>query len=201
MEKSLERFSVFILNHSPKDDALSFCKELGIETGNVAVFDKPTIENIRTIKKLSSLSFEHKRAFLLKDVGIIQQNALLKLLEEPYPFVYFIFYGEGELLDTIKSRAYLINKKVNYAEDEKLLKAVIEKNISELLLIAYSMQTLEKQKNINSLEYVARELSLLGESKKTEIINRELVRFKKFNLNQKLFLFALFSKLFGGVEE
>ena len=50
MEKSLERFSVFILKHSSKDDALSFCEELGVETGNVAVFEKPTIENIRIDK-------------------------------------------------------------------------------------------------------------------------------------------------------
>ncbi len=195
MAEKLEKFNVFVIDNASKDDAIEMCRNLGIENKKIFEYDILKIDDVREIKNKSSIATNEKQAFILGSMGLETQNALLKLLEEPYPLNYFILYKSHNLLETIKSRAQIIRKKIEYEKDEKLINALKNNDIETMLIEAAKLQILSKEDVISVLKGVARALSTTQDFQQSSIINEELVKFEQFNLNQKLFLFALFFKL------
>jgi DNA polymerase III delta prime subunit len=199
MEANLDKFNVFIIENANLEDALVFCNSMGIDKADIEAYETLAINDVRSIKDRSYILSDTKKAFVFGNIKFDAQNALLKLLEEPYRMSYFVFYGDVELLDTIKSRAQIIKKKKNYEKNDKLLNAVRNNNVQEMIEFAAHLQAMNKDEVISVLEGLSRQLSFDDNFTKSDIINRELIKFKRFNLNSKLFLVALFSKLYGGV--
>jgi DNA polymerase-3 subunit delta' len=187
------------MENGAMDDALKLCKDLGIDSQNTFVYKQLKIENVRQIKDKSSLATYRKQAFVFGEIGFDAQNALLKMLEEHDGFRYFIFYKNDNLLDTIRSRAQIIRLHKKASADKQLLDAAKNGDIQNLIIKALSMQNMEKEDVISILETLSRDLSYKNSYDKAQIINERLLAFKKFRLNQKLFLFTLFFKLSGGV--
>jgi len=84
---------------------------------DLEVVEDPTgikVDAVREmIQKSSVTSFEGKnKIFILKDVGNINKyaaNALLKLIEEPYPHCFYILLSDTlNILPTIKSRCAIV---------------------------------------------------------------------------------------------
>lgn len=198
MAEKLEKFNVFIIDNASKEDAIEICRNLGIESKKIFEYDTLKIDDVRNIKNKSSIAVDEKQAFVLGNMGLEAQNALLKLLEEPYPLNYFILYKSGNMLETIKSRAQILRKKTEYKKDETLINALKNSNTKTVFIEAAKLQNLPKEEVVSVLKGAARKLSATQNFKKSSIINRELVKFEQFNLNQKLFLFALFFKLNRG---
>ncbi len=200
-EVLLKKFNVFILENASQEDAIDFCMNIDIDKKSIKVYETLTIDDVRKIKQDSFISTTQKRAFLFNRVRFDAQNALLKTLEEPAYSSYFIFYGDEELLDTIKSRAQIIKGKKHNLQNEELLDAIKNSNIHKLMLSAVKLHTLPKEKLVSILEWIAVELTKSKDFRNSGIINRELSTFKRFNLNQKLFTFALLSKIIGGFKD
>ncbi len=198
MEQHLIGFNVFIINNANLEDAVSFAEKLGVRRDNILTYEQLSIDNVRQIKDISSVAEDEKRAFLLGKIGFDAQNALLKLLEEYEENRYFILYKSDGLLDTIRSRAQAVNIKKNRVTDEALLEFIEKNDMENLILKIDEMKNLPKEAVVAVLESIAYELSYKGLFYKTDIINKELLIFKQFNLNQKLFLLTLFFKLSGG---
>ncbi len=198
MEESLDRFSVFIMENANKQDAFEFCKQLGVNEKDIEVYEELSIDATRKIKEKSFIASNTKRGFVLGKMGNPAQNSLLKLLEEPPNNVCFVLYRSEELLDTIKSRAQIIKKNTERKVDEDFLDAINNNDMQKAIICALKLHRLQKDNLIELLEGVARELSLNGGYSKSEIIEQELIKFREFRLNQRLFMFALVSKIFGG---
>ncbi len=199
MEHNLERFNVFVMDNAGLEDALLFAKQLGIEHQNTFTYEQLKIEDVRKIKDKSSIAVNEKEAFIFGKIGFDAQNALLKLLEEHDRFRYFIFYKTDDMLDTILSRAQSIKVKQSRQKNEELLEAIKTGEAKNLVLKAFEMQNLSREEIADILQNISKELSSTSFFDKSNMINRELFRFKKFNFNQKIFLFSLFLKLSGGV--
>ena len=199
MEHNLERFNVFVMDNAGLEDALLFAKQLGIEHQNTFTYEQLKIEDVRKIKDKSSIAVNEKEAFIFGKIGFDAQNALLKLLEEHDRFRYFIFYKTDDMLDTILSRAQSIKVKQSRQKNEELLEAIKTGEAKNLILKAFEMQNLSREEIADILQNISKELSSTSFFDKSNMINRELFRFKKFNFNQKIFLFSLFLKLSGGV--
>jgi len=199
MEQNLERFNVFVMDNAGLEDAFLFARQLGIEYQNIFTYEQLKIEDVRKIKDKSSIAVNTKEAFIFGKIGFDAQNALLKLLEEYDRFRYFIFYKTGGLLDTILSRAQSVKIKQNRSKNEKLLEAIKTNEVKSLILKAFEMQSLSRDEIADILQNTSKELSSTNFFDKSNTINRELLRFKQFNFNQKIFLFSLFLKLSGGV--
>ncbi len=199
MEHNLERFNVFAMDNAGLEDALLFAKQLGIEHQNTFTYEQLKIEDVRKIKDKSSIAVNEKEAFIFGKIGFDAQNALLKLLEEHDRFRYFIFYKTDDMLDTILSRAQSIKVKQSRQKNEELLEAIKTGEAKNLVLKAFEMQNLSREEIADILQNISKELSSTSFFDKSNMINRELFRFKKFNFNQKIFLFSLFLKLSGGV--
>jgi len=199
MEQNLERFNVFVMDNAELEDAFLFARQLGIEHQNIFTYEQLKIEDVRKIKDKSSIAVNTKEAFIFGKIGFDAQNALLKLLEEHDRFRYFIFYKTGGLLDTILSRAQSVKIKQIRSKNEKLLEAIKTNEVKSLILKAFEMQSLSRDEIADILQNTSKELSSTNFFDKSNTINRELLRFKQFNFNQKIFLFSLFLKLSGGV--
>ncbi len=199
MEHNLERFNVFVMDNAGLEDALLFAKQLGIEHQNTFTYEQLKIEDVRKIKDKSSIAVNEKEAFIFGKIGFDAQNALLKLLEEHDRFRYFIFYKTDDMLDTILSRAQSIKVKQSRQKNKELLEAIKTGEAKNLILKAFEMQNLSREEIADILQNISKELSSTSFFNKSNMINRELFRFKKFNFNQKIFLFSLFLKLSGGV--
>ncbi len=199
MEHNLERFNVFVMDNAGLEDALLFAKQLGIEHQNTFTYEQLKIEDVRKIKDKSSIAVNEKEAFIFGKIGFDAQNALLKLLEEHDRFRYFIFYKTDDMLDTILSRAQSIKVKQSRQKNEELLEAIKTGEAKNLVLKAFEMQNLSREEIADILQNISKELSSTSFFDKSNMINKELFRFKKFNFNQKIFLFSLFLKLSGGV--
>lgn len=119
-------FSFYLISGNRKEnksEVLEFLeKELGIQSrGNSDFFvfegEKFLIDKAREIKQINSKTkaFEGQRIFILsfESIGIDTQNALLKVLEEPAEDTIFFFLVSGlnQILETIKSRARIIEIK------------------------------------------------------------------------------------------
>ncbi len=199
MEQGLNRFNVFILDNADLEAAMNFTQKLGIDKKDMIIYERLKIDDVRRIKDISTIASDKKQAFIFGNIGFDAQNALLKLLEEYDEFRYFILYKSEDLLDTIKSRAQTVKLDKDIFIDKELLDAIENGDAKSLVTKALKMQNLPKEEIALMLENISKELSYTKFFDKSNTINRELLKFKQFNLNQKLFLFSLFFKLSGGV--
>lgn len=76
-----------------------------------------------------------KKVYIVRDAGTMNpnaQNAFLKLLEEPPPFVAFILTADnaGQLLETVRSRCVVINLKTGEKEFTPEIRQLSEKYVS-----------------------------------------------------------------------
>lgn len=190
-----------------KKDVLDFLKEKinFIYQKNSDFFDFSGsdlfIDQVRKIKSINSVSKKQEnkyRIFFLdyKKWSIESQNAFLKTLEEPSEnTIFFLFITNSDiLLDTIKSRAQILNGYVFYDKEdgENFLKLEYQeriKTIKKLELEQYldflnSIENalLENKKNIENISEVFKKfLELKSQSK-----------FKGSNVNYILEFLALY---------
>ncbi len=192
------RFNVYALEKSTAEKARAFARKLGVDENEIYLLESPTMEDIRTLKDVAWIAYDKPRAFLLGKLRIDAQNALLKLLEEPPEKVYFLLYECDNLLDTILSRAQRVKFKPEYETDTQLLEAIEANNAKAVLQRIIELQEMPKENLIRLLEWLAVELSRKRLYEKAALIHKQLPGFREFNLNQKLFVFALFFELLGG---
>ncbi len=199
MEQALNKFNVFIIENGKLQDALEFCKTLEVAAENMFVYEQLRIEDVRFIKDKTSVAVYEKQGFVFGEIGFDAQNALLKLLEESDELRYFVFYKSDNLLDTIQSRAQNITLHTKREIDSELIRIIEDGEIGQLIRKALLMQNMQKEDIIEILKGLSIQFSNGHLFDKAQIINERLLDFKRFNLNKKLFLFALFFKLSGGV--
>ncbi len=192
------KFNVYVIENATEEDAKNLCHRLGIRDENIEVYPLLKIEDVRQIKQRSRVSTPYPKGFIFGDIRLEAQNALLKLLEEPEPSSYFVIYKTDNLIDTVLSRARIIRKRKEFKPDTELLHAVEANNAAAVMSMLFELQKIPKDQLIYLLEGLSSELAKAKEYRKAAIINRELPRFREYNLNQKLFVFALFFELLGG---
>ncbi len=192
------RFNVYVIENGSIEEAIELCRKLGIKKENIEIYENLKIDTVRDIKQRSGVTTPYSKAFILGNARMEAQNALLKLLEEPNPTSYFVFYNSDNLIETVLSRAQIIRRKRQIAPDEKLLKALEANSATTVLSYLFELQKMPKDQLIYLLEGLSRELAKTREYRKAAVINRELPKFREYNLNQKLFVFALFFELLGG---
>lgn len=108
---------------------------------NIIYFEEEiTIENAKKLKQLLSKRYSEKTIIIITAISSIAQNALLKTIEDIQENVSIIFSmkSASEMLDTIRSRLFLINTGINITRDdenvniEKLMSSNPAERLSEL---------------------------------------------------------------------
>lgn len=100
-------------------------------------YEKFLVDDARGLKDLASRknSSENKQVFILSINSTTDeaQNAMLKVLEEPVTGTYFflIFPTLAHILDTIKSRGYILDANHLSDEGEKIALKVISANFAK----------------------------------------------------------------------
>lgn len=197
MEQSLEKFPTFILKNASLEKAVEFCKnELRLRDNNIFVFEQVKIDDVRHIRKQIDINDKNVQCYVLGKIGYDAQNAILKMIEEPPENRYFIFYAGGNLLDTVISRAQAVHlQSGNNDIDLKIVDDILNSRERDVLFCLNDIAKSEKEEIIDVLTTVSLHLVNSGAFEKGEIIGREIAAFKQFNLNPKIFLYALFVKL------
>ncbi len=197
MEQPLKKFPTFILKNASLKGALEFCKdELSLHDNNIFVFEQVKIDDVRYIRKQIDINDKNVQCYVLGKIGYDAQNAILKMIEEPPESRYFVFYAGGNLLDTVISRAQVIHLQGgNNDIDLKIVDDILNNRERDVLFCLNDIAKSEKEEIIDILTTVSLRLVESGAFEKGEIIGREIAAFKQFNLNPKIFLYALFVKL------
>lgn len=94
------------------------------------------VDQIREITESALIlpNESEKKVYIVRDAGTMNpsaQNAFLKLLEEPPPFVAFILTADnaGQLLETVRSRCVIINLKTGEREFTPEIRQLSEKYV------------------------------------------------------------------------
>ncbi len=198
MGENLDKFNVFMLENASKEDAFSLCKGLDVKKEHIFLYEDLKIDDVRKVINLSSSEIDYKQCFIFGEIGYVAQNSMLKMIEEPKENNYFVIYGKKNILDTIKSRAQVIKIKQKNQDLSKLYEFIKEKDSKGFLFHIKEMENNSKDEIIAILDKLSYECSLNGYTEYADYINKKIVTFKEFNLNKKLFLMALFLKIFGG---
>ncbi len=188
---SLDRFRVFILRDASLEEAERFAEELGITGENVYLFPKVRIDDVRRIKEDVSVNREVRCVYILGEIGVESQSAMLKMLEEPPNNVYFVFAGSKNLLDTVISRAQVIRRGIQ--EEGSTLGG---KSVSRYLLgVLEEWKGLDRKRISDSLRKLSLSLVEDGRFEEAKVLVREANLIENINLNRRLFLCRLVVKL------
>jgi len=197
MEQSLEKFPTFILKNASLEKAKGFCKnELHLPEDNIRVFEKVKIDDVRYIEKQVEINDSKIQCYMLGKIGYDAQNAILKMIEEPPENRYFIFYMSDNLLDTVISRAQVVRlQSDNNDIDLKIVNDILNGREKDVLLYLNGVSKSGKEEIIDIFTIISSHLVESGAFERGKIISKEIAVFKQFNLNPKIFLYALFVKL------
>ena len=200
MEQSLKKFPTFILKNASLKKAVEFCKnELGLHDDNIFEFEQVKIDDVRYIRKQIEINDVKIQCYVLGKIGYDAQNAILKMIEEPPENRYFIFYVSDNLLDTVISRAQVVNlESGNNGIDLKIVDDILNGREKDVLLYLNSISKSEKEEIIDILTIISLHLIKSGAFERGGIVSKEVAAFKQFNLNPKIFLYSLFVKLMRG---
>jgi len=112
----------------------SFIKQEQIPTHSISYFnDEIKIEGAKLLRQILSKKYSGKNLIVLQELNLIAQNALLKSIEEISENISMII-SVGDLsgiLDTIKSRLFLVELAQNREFDGVGFNALLNENISE----------------------------------------------------------------------
>jgi len=197
MEQSLKKFPTFILKNASLKKAIEFCKnELSLCDNSIFVFEQVKIDDVRYIGKQIEINDSKIQCYVLGKIGYDAQNAILKIIEEPPENRYFIFYVSDNLLDTVISRTQVVRlQSGNNDIDLKIVDDILNGREKDVLLYLNGVSKSEKEEIIDILTIVSLHLVKSGAFERGETISKEIAAFKQFNLNPKIFLYALFVKL------
>ncbi|AEA33024.1 DNA polymerase III subunit delta' HolB [Hippea maritima] len=189
MEKYLNYFSAFILENAQREDALKFIEGFGFD--RIVEFDVLKIDDVRKMKESSQTNLDKKMCFLIGRIGFDAQNAILKLIEEPPPLNWFIFYEPTNLLDTIYSRCQVIrlNRETSYLDG---LEMVLE---NKEALLEYLFGLNQKEDIIKGIEVLCRILIKKGRVEQAEKLFEYIKTLREFNLNRNVLLMNIFVSL------
>lgn len=97
-------------------------------------------EDAKKIRKLLSKKYSEKTLFVINSINHVAQNSLLKNIEEPSENIAVIISVDNlsEILDTIKSRLFIVDLSSNSNIEDKEFLGCLSSNITE------KNQTLDK---------------------------------------------------------
>jgi hypothetical protein len=112
----------------------SFIKKEQIPTHSISYFDEEIkIEGAKLLRQILSKKYSGKNLIVLQELNLIAQNALLKSIEEISENISIIISVSdlSGILDTVKSRLFLIELAQNREFDGVGFEALLNENISE----------------------------------------------------------------------
>lgn len=122
-----------------------------------------SIDDVRQIKVYEEFKdFGGERKIFIIDSDFITleaQNALLKILEEPTKGThFFMIISQDTVIDTLRSRMYVLNLNEVTPEDESWLSSSLEEKLELIKKITDDSNSNPKQEAINFVNKIEREL-------------------------------------------
>lgn len=122
-----------------------------------------SIDDVRQIKVYEEFKdFGGERKIFIIDSDFITleaQNALLKILEEPTKGThFFMIISQDTVIDTLRSRMYVLNLNEVTPEDESWLSYSLEEKLELIKKITDDSNSNPKQEAINFVNKIEREL-------------------------------------------
>ncbi|OSS41222.1 hypothetical protein DESAMIL20_775 [Desulfurella amilsii] len=191
MKQDLAKFTTFALINASLDDARQFSQSLG--TNNSYEFEDLKLQDTDQIRIKSYEFNETPNAFLIGKANLESQNALLKLTEEPTNHNYFIFYETEYIIDTLISRAQIINFNIKPENIDKLFEFFKNSDKSGFLKEILNIKNISKQNKPIFLKYLKSLISRLSDNfpEKINILIEEYKNLRTYNLNINLFIAQL----------
>jgi DNA polymerase-3 subunit delta' len=188
MKHNLSKFTTFALINATLEDAREFSQSLG--TTNWNVFEDLKLQDVEKIRVKSYEFSETPNAFLIGKANLESQNALLKLTEEPTTYNYFIFYETEYIIDTLISRAQIVNFHVNPENIDKLFEFFKNNDKNGFLKELLNIKNVNKQNKAIFLKYLKSLISKLADNfpQKVNFLFEEYENLRTYNLNIDLFI-------------
>lgn len=188
MKENLTKFTTFALINASLEEAREFSYSLG--AGYIYEFEDLKLQDVYQIRTKIYEFSEKPNAFLIGKANVESQNALLKLTEEPVTHNYFIFYETEYLIDTLISRAQVINFNIKLENIDKLFEFLKNNDKSGFLKELLNIKKISKQNKLILLKYLKSLISRLSDNfpKKVNILIEEYKNFRTYNLNIDLFI-------------
>lgn len=190
MLENLNKFTTFALHNATLDEAKDFAIGLGADTNSLSIYENLTLPDTEQIR-IKTYEFTEKiYAFLIGKANIESQNALLKLTEESITRSCFIFYETEYILDTLLSRAQIINFKIKTDSVNKLYETFLLKDRQKFFKELLQIKEETKQNKSIILKYLKAFIYKLSNEPnfKFEALLQEYQNFRKYNLNIDLFI-------------
>jgi DNA polymerase-3 subunit delta' len=191
MKQDLAKFSTFALIDASLEDAREFSQSLG--ASNLYEFEDLKLQDIDQIRIKSYEFSETPNAFLIGKANLESQNALLKLTEEPAVHNYFIFYETEYIIDTLISRAQIVNFNIKPENIYELLEFFKNNDKNGFLKELLNIKNISKQNKAIFLKYLKSLISKLSDNfpQKANILFEEYKNLRTYNLNIDLFIAKL----------
>ncbi len=185
MKQNLAKFTTFALVNATVEDAREFCASLNFES--LFEFEDLKLQDVNLIKIKSHEISEKPNAFLIGKANIESQNALLKLTEEPVNFNCFIFYETEYIIDTLLSRAQIINFDTKDENIDKLFELFEKNDRSNFLKELIALNNQNKYILLRYLKSFIKKLSI-DFADAAIFLTKQYKDLRAYNLNTELFL-------------
>jgi DNA polymerase-3 subunit delta' len=191
MKQDLSKFSTFALIDASLEDARGFSQSLGAIC--VYEFEDLKLTDVNKIRIKAYEFSEQPNAFLIGKANLESQNALLKLTEEPAVHNYFIFYETEYIIDTLISRAQIVNFNIKPENIYELLEFFKNNDKNGFLKELLNIKNISKQNKAIFLKYLKSLISKLSDNfpQKANILFEEYKNLRTYNLNIDLFIAKL----------
>jgi DNA polymerase-3 subunit delta' len=191
MKQDLSKFSTFALIDASLEDARGFSQSLGAIC--VYEFEDLKLTDVNKIRIKAYEFSEQPNAFLIGKANLESQNALLKLTEEPAVHNYFIFYETEYIIDTLISRAQIVNFNIKPENIYELLEFFKNNDKNGFLKELLNIKNISKQNKAIFLKYLKSLISNLSDNfpQKANILFEEYKNLRTYNLNIDLFIAKL----------
>lgn len=191
MKQDLSKFSTFALIDASLEDARGFSQSLGAIC--VYEFEDLKLTDVNKIRIKAYEFSEQPNAFLIGKANLESQNALLKLTEEPVVHNYFIFYETEYIIDTLISRAQIVNFNIKPENIYELLEFFKNNDKNGFLKELLNIKNISKQNKAIFLKYLKSLISNLSDNfpQKANILFEEYKNLRTYNLNIDLFIAKL----------
>jgi DNA polymerase-3 subunit delta' len=191
MNQDLAKFSTFALIGASLEDAREFSQSLG--ACYIYEFEDLKLIDVNKIRIKTYEFSEQPNAFLIGKANLESQNALLKLTEEPAAHNYFIFYETEYIIDTLISRAQIVNFNIKLENIDQLFEFFKNNDKNGFLKELLNIKNISKQNKAIFLKYLKSLISKLSDnfSQKVNILFKEYKNLRTYNLNIDLFIAKL----------
>jgi len=191
MKQDLAKFSTFALIDASLEDAREFSQSLGAIC--VYEFEDLKLTDVNKIRIKTYEFSEQPNAFLIGKANLESQNALLKLTEEPAVHNYFIFYETEYIIDTLISRAQIVNFNIKPENIYELLEFFKNNDKNGFLKELLNIKNISKQNKAIFSKYLKSLISNLSDNfpQKANILFEEYKNLRTYNLNIDLFIAKL----------